>query len=192
LFQPVLGPLRSWWKEERRTLPSGRVRRGMFTVLGLGLLPLSVLEIQRCSQALEERARDQHREAMAIVVASLASLRRTAFDWCHWDDMDAFAPGTKPSFVRTDVATTSRFDAGGVLVVLDQAARPLLVHSQGGRDRAADLPLAECTRRTSAGSGSRTTAACGWPAPSHGAVMMFEPLVRSESPLSITIAVTSI
>ena len=202
LFQPVLGPLRSWWKEERRTLPSGRVRRGVFTVLGLGLLPLSVLEIQRRSQALEEKARDQHREAMAIVVASLASLRRTAYDWGHWDDMYAFVRGTKPSFVRTDVATTSLFDGGGVLVVLDPAARPLLVYSDGGRDRAADLPLAECVRRNIRrlgkpndiglrlacpdGTGqwmlgvatpitSNTSAA-----PSHGALAMFEPLVRSE------------
>ncbi|MFM7393317.1 MAG: hypothetical protein ACKO22_02890, partial [Cyanobium sp.] len=139
LFQPVLRPLRSWWKEERRTLTSGRVRRGVFTVLGLGLLPLSALEIQRRSQALEEKARDEHREAMAIVVASLATLRRTAYDWGHWDDMYAF--------VRTDVATTSLFDGGGVLVVLDPAARPLLVCSDGGRDRAADLPLAECVWR---------------------------------------------
>lgn len=202
MHESVLGTLRSWWREERRTLPSGKMRRSVFTVLAVGLLPLSVLEIHRRSQALQEKALNQHREAMAIVVASLASLRRTAYDWGHWDDMYAFVRGYNPSFVRTDVATTSLFDDGAVLVLLDPAARPLLVFRHGGQERAADLPLVECARRNISrlgkpnDSGLRLACPDGsgqWMlgvatpisdsasvAPSHGALVMFEPLVRSD------------
>lgn len=178
------------------------MRRRVLGVVGLGLLPLSLLELQRRSIVLEEQARYRHREAMAIVVASLASVRRTAYDWGHWDDMYAFVRGRNPSFLRNDVGTTSLFDGGGVLVLLDPSARPLLVYGRRGQAMTPDLPLAGCARRNfdrltrPGGSGLRLACLDGtgqWMlgvgtpitdnatvAPPHGALVMFEPLVRGE------------
>lgn len=178
------------------------MRRWVLGVVGLGLLPLSLLEVQRRSDDLEQQARDRHREAMAIVVASLAPLRRTAYDWARWDDMYAFVRGRNPSFVRTDVGTTSLFDGGGVLVLLDPAARPLLVYGREGQGLITHLPLAECARRNirrvadqgnnslqlacTDGEGqwmlgvATTISDSANVAPGHGTLVMFEPLVRSE------------
>ena len=209
LARTPLLPLRSWWKEERRSLASWRSLRGVVGLLLLGLIPLAVLEVQRRSLALAERQRNEHAEATAIVVASLASLRRTAQDWAHWDEMNDFVSGRRPQFIATDIATTSLFDDGGVMVLLDSRDQPLLVFSRQGRNRPGDLDLLDCVRRNRRHLGpavdSTLRLACTngqgqWllgvgthisnsdsTAPVNGVLVMFEPLLRQEYGRTINI-----
>ena len=192
---------RSWRKEEQRTLPSPDSLRRWGMLLALPALLLLAAEFNRREVDLKQRQELQRREPLAIVVASLASIRRSALDWGHWDDLYAYVKGDNPRFLETDISTTSLFEEDGVLVLLSPTGAPLLTYSDQGQDRAEHLPLVACAESSRgrlktvsstvclacrAGNG-RTYLGVSTPisnsnsrAPMQGTLTLFEPLLKQE------------
>lgn len=143
--------LGSWWKEERRSFPGWRV---LIPALLLAVLPLLVvvpLEIGRRVEEENNRRLADRRESLAIVVAALAAIRRTTLDWGHWDDLYAFISGANPAFVHTDIETTSLFDGGPVMVLLDRQGEVRLAYGRAGHQRPEYRALIGCARSTVTG-----------------------------------------
>ncbi len=193
-----LSPLRSWLKEERRLLP----RSIRLTWVGLGCLMLFVvlvaIEIGRREARVRAELEAQRSDRLELVRAALGDISRTVFDWARWDDSLRFAQGRNPQFVERDMAQSSLFSAGGVMVVIDRRARPLVSYSEAGIDHPADGPLQQCALTNLSSLTSLSSAvklfcpgAKGQPylgvltqisnndstAPAEGAMVMFEPMV---------------
>lgn len=138
--------MRSWLKEERRLLP--RSVRWWWAGLG-GLLLLALLlavELQRRHGRISANLEGQRLEQLELISAALSDIRRTSFDWARWDDSLAFVEGRNPGFVLRDMAQTSLFDAGGVMVLFDRAGQPVVSYSKAGIDRPSDRPLLLCAQ----------------------------------------------
>ena len=197
----LLTPLRSWLKEERRLLP-GSVR---LRWVGLGSLVLLTLllavEVRRRGPRISATLERQRMEKLELVSAALSDIRRTAFDWARWDDSLAFVQGRNPAFVQRDMAQSSLFASGGVMVLFDQQGRPLVSYSSAGIDQPADLTLQRCaqgnlpslTSLSSAvqllcpGAGRRPYLGVltqvsnnSSTVPADGALVMFEPLLEPD------------
>ena len=113
-----LSLLRSWLKEERRLLPRA-ARPGWIALGSMGLLGLLlIVETQRRHAQITAAQDSQRLEQLELVDAALGGLRRTVFDWARWDDSLRFVQGRNPSFVQRDIAQSSLFTAGGVMVVI--------------------------------------------------------------------------
>ncbi len=140
-----LSLLRSWLKEERRLLPRS-ARPGWIALGTLGLLSvLLIVESHRRHAQIRSAQERQRLEQLELVDAALGDLSRTVFDWARWDDSLQFVQGRNPSFVQRDIAESSLFAAGGVMVVIDRGGRPLVSFSEAGIDHPADRPLQQCS-----------------------------------------------
>ncbi|MEA5414884.1 bifunctional diguanylate cyclase/phosphodiesterase [Synechococcus sp. BA-132 BA5] len=78
-------------------------------------------------------------------MAALLSVKRTVFDWGHWDDAYEFAAGRNPDFVSLEVATTSLFDGEARMVIFNPGGKTLLTYSRGTR-RGVQQELIRCAR----------------------------------------------
>ena len=108
-----------------------------------GLLGLDArLRLNESSRRHESRLR----ESSAVLTATLAALQRTTNDWAHWDDLYRFVQDNDQRFVETNLATTSLFDEGGVMLLFGPGGQRRLSYGQGGRDLASHGPLADCVR----------------------------------------------
>jgi diguanylate cyclase (GGDEF)-like protein len=196
-----LSPLRSWLKEERRLLP----RSIRLTWVGLGCLILVVvlvaIEIGRREARLRAELEAQRSDRLELVRAALSDISRTVFDWARWEDSLKFVQGSNPAFIQRDMAQSSLFSAGGVMVLFDRQGQPLVRYSRKGIDQPADQPLQECAR---ANLSALTSLASAVPlfcpaggkapylgvltqisnndstAPADGAMVMFEPMIDSD------------
>jgi len=97
------------------------------------------------------RHQSRMRESSAVLTATLAALQRTTNDWAHWDDVYRFVQDKDPRFVEANLATTSLFDEGGVMLLFKPGGKRLLSYSQGGRDLSSHGPLADCVRPSLSG-----------------------------------------
>ena len=162
-----------------------------------GLLSLDArLRLNESSRRYESRLR----ESSAVLTATLAALQRTTNDWAHWDDVYRFVQDKDPRFVETNLATTSLFDEGGVMLLFSPGGQRLLSYGQGGRDLSSHGPLADCVRPYLGGLGSLASnlhLVCRGgdgalylgvaspisdsleQAPSRGALVMLEPMVKA-------------
>ena len=137
--------LHSWWKAERNALPQAKARLPGLAALLL-LTPLLGLEIARRSHNVRIEKDTQRREQLEVVMAALLSVQRTVFDWGHWDDAYEFAAGRNPGFVSLDVATTtSLFDGEARMVIFGPGGKTLLTYSRGSR-RGVQQELIGCAR----------------------------------------------
>ena len=136
--------LHSWWKDERHSLPQAKARLPGLAALLL-LTPLLGLEIARRSHNVRIEKDTQRREQLEVVMAALLSVQRTVFDWGHWDDAYEFAAGRNPGFVSLDVATTSLFDGEARMVIFGPGGKTLLTYSRGSR-RGVQQELIGCAR----------------------------------------------
>lgn len=139
-----LTPLQSWLKEERRLLPRSirlwRVALGSLVLLTV----LLAVELRRREIHIRALLENQRLEQLELVGASLGDLRRTAFDWARWDDSLRFVQGRNPQFVERDMAESSLFEGGGVMVLFDRQGRPLVSYGTAGIDHASQRPLQVC------------------------------------------------
>lgn len=140
----LLSSLRSWLKEERRLLP----RSVRLWWVGLGSLLLTSLllaiEVRRREAHIGMALQSQRLEQLELVGAALSDIRRTAFDWARWDDSLHFVQGHNPAFVQRDMAQTSLFAAGGVMVLFDRQGRSLVTYSTAGVNQPVDRALQRC------------------------------------------------
>lgn len=195
---PLLSPLRSWLKEERRLLP-GSIRLWWVGLSALGLLALLLaVEMGRRESRIAAAMESKRQEQLELVGAALSDRRRTAFDWARWDDSLAYVQGRNPDFIQRDMAQTSLFDAGGVMVLFDASGRPLITYSRSGINRPEHRPLQHCAEANLAALTSLASAVqlfCSdteqrphlgvltqvsnnaSTAPAEGALVMFEPMV---------------
>ena len=114
-----------------------------------GLLLLALLLGLNARLRLNESSRRHQsrlRESSAVLTATLAALQRTTNDWAHWDDLYRFVQDNEPRFVETNLATTSLFDEGGVMLLFRPGGQLILSYGQGGRDLSSHGPLADCVR----------------------------------------------
>ncbi|MCP9845794.1 bifunctional diguanylate cyclase/phosphodiesterase [Synechococcus sp. Lug-A] len=126
--------LHSWWKDERHSLTRAKARLPGLAALLL-LTPLLGLEIARRSDNIRIEKDTQRREQLEVVMAALLSVKRTVFDWGHWNDAYEFAAGRNPGFVSLDVANTSLFDGEARMVIFGPGGKTLLAYSRGIRSR---------------------------------------------------------
>lgn len=193
--------LRSWLREERRLLPDlRRQSRGLLLLVALLLLLLG-LELRRREAVISRQLLNKQLEALESVSASLAGIRRTGLDWARWNDSYAFVQGRNPRFVSHDLANTSLFEGGGVMVIFDAAGKPLLSYGSNGLNHPLDRELIHCSRDNL--QMLRTLSSVAWlacrqrngalylgtllqmsnndsSAPAQGSLAMFEPLLRLE------------
>lgn len=141
-----LRSLRSWLKEERRLLPERPLLRGVSVVSLLLLAGLLLLEARRRNGVVEGSLQAQRQERMELVAAALDDIRRTSFDWARWNDSHRYVQGLNPAFVQRDLAQTSLFSSGGVMVLFDLSGRPLVSYGSRGADRAEHAPLLRCAK----------------------------------------------
>lgn len=196
-----LSSLRSWLKEERRLLPRS-VRLGWVGLGSLVLLTLLlVVEVRRRESGIRAALEKERLEQLELVGAALSDIRRTAFDWARWDDSLGFVQGRNPDFVQADMAQSSLFATGGVMVLFDRQGRPLVSYRNAGIDQPADRALVRCaeanlpslTSLSSAvqllcpGAGQRPYLGVltrisnnASTVPGEGALVMFEPLIGAD------------
>lgn len=194
----LLSPLRSWLKEERRLLPSS-VRLGWLGLSSMLLVALLLtVEVRRREDRITAALQSKREEQLELVRATLSDLQRTAFDWARWDDALGFVQGRNPGFVERDMAESSLFDAGGVMVLFDSRDQPLVSYSNTGVGQSSHQSLQLCATANLAALTSLSTAVelfCpgerGLPylgvltqvsnnastVPAAGALVMFEPMV---------------
>lgn len=196
-----LSPLQSWLKEERRLLPGSVQLRWV----GLGSLVLLTLllagEVRRRAPRISATLESQRMEKLELVGAALSDIRRTAFDWARWDDSLAFVQGRNPAFVQRDMAQSSLFASGGVMVLFERQGRPLVSYSSAGIDQPENQTLQRCAQSNLPSLKSLSSAvqllcpgAGGRPylgvltqvsnnastVPADGALVMFEPLIATD------------
>lgn len=138
--------LRSWLTEERRLLPE---RSQLLRVAVGSLLLFTVLlalEVRRRSDWIQSFQSSQRLERMELVSAALDDIRRTAFDWGRWNDSYRFLSGRNPSFIARDLAKTSLFSSGGVMVLFDLQGRSRVSYSSLGPNRPSHRALVRCAR----------------------------------------------
>ncbi len=112
----------------------------------LAMTPLLLLEGTRRLQGVRQTLAGEQRLAVDMAELILAGVRRTTLDWAHWDRSRDFLAGRNPGFVEEDLDTTSLFDDGGVMVLLDRSGRVRLSHSKSGANLPLHEPLVDCTR----------------------------------------------
>ena len=136
--------LRSWIKEERRSLPSPTALQAALLASVLVLTPLLALELVRRFAVIRAHQHNDREEALEVMGAAQAALRRTSRDWAHWSDTYAFVAGGNPDYVRHQFSQTPIFDDGSVMLIFRPDGR--LLHSQGrpGDPRAMDRQLQAC------------------------------------------------
>ena len=209
----VAQPLRSWWKEERRTpLEAQQAWRNLGVSL-LVITPLIGLHLQGRSAALLRQQQASREDTIALIEAAFSSTGRIARDWGQWDDAYRFALGKNPGYVNNNLATGALFDAGAVMVMLAPDGHPLLVHAapafrltsyqalvRCAQDHQGPFPTLRSTIRLAcladngslylgtATSVSNNTAT----APSAGMVVMFDPLLRREYKPAIRLRLESL
>jgi diguanylate cyclase (GGDEF)-like protein len=153
-----LSPLRSWLKEERRLLPRGarpwRLAASALALVGL----LFALEILRREARISADLETQRSDRLELLNAALSDIRRTVFDWARWEDSLLFAQGRNPQFVERDMAQSSLFSGGGVMVVFDRQGQPLVRYSRKGINHPADETLQNCTKANLSSLTSLTSA----------------------------------
>ena len=191
--------LRSWLKEERRLLPrSVRLRWVGFGSLVLMSLLLTA-ELSRRDSRIRAHLDNERRGDLELVSSALSDISRTAFDWARWEDALNFIQGHNPGFVQRDMAHSSLFDAGGVMVLFNHAGDPLVSYSRAGINQPADHDLQRCAQSNLDSLQSLETSVnlfCPGAehrpylgvllqvsnndstAPADGALVMFEPLIR--------------
>ena len=200
-MRPLIGMLRSWWKEERVT-PADQ--RGALRVTALCLLllaPLLALQLHRRSQSTLRQQQAVRDDTLALMEATLSSTNRVARDWGHWDDAYRFARGTNPGYVRRNLGTGALFDGGAIMVMLRPDGSRLLVYAapefrlasyaaliRCAQDNRGRLPTQRSTVRVACQAdngrlylGTATQVSDNnATAPSAGTLAMFDPLLKRE------------
>lgn len=143
--------MRSWWKEERLAAHHWRNQRLPIAMALLVMTPLLLLEGARRLQGVRQTLASEQRLTQDIAELILAGVRRTTLDWAHWDRSWTFLAGRNPAFVEEDLGTTSLFDDGGVMVLLDNSGRVRLSHAKGGANLPRHAPLVACVRENQEG-----------------------------------------
>lgn len=139
-----LPPLRSWLREERLLLPqrSQLQRAGLALLLLFGLL--LAVEVHRRNDWFRASQHQQRQARMELISATLAAIRRTAFDWGRWDASHDFLLGRNPGFLSRELANARLFSSGGVMVLFDQRGRSRISYSALGANQPAQAPLVRC------------------------------------------------
>jgi diguanylate cyclase (GGDEF)-like protein len=110
----------------------------------LVLSPLLALDLVRRYALIRAHQQSDREEALEVMGAAQAAMRRTTRDWAHWNDTYAFVTGGNPDYVRHQFSQTPIFDDGSVMLIFRPDGR--LLHSKGrpGDPRAADRQLQAC------------------------------------------------
>lgn len=109
--------LRSWLKEERRSLPRRPALTSALLTSVLVLAPLFGLELMRRVALLQRQQQERQEQALEVVGAAQAALRRTTRDWAHWDETYALVTGRDPQALRRHISQTPVFDDGSVMLL---------------------------------------------------------------------------
>ena len=194
-----LRPLRSWLKEERRLLPERPLLRGVWVVSVALLAVLLMLEARRRSSVIERSLQVQRQERLELVSTAFDDIRRTSFDWSRWNDSYRFIQGRNPGFIQGDLAQTSLFSSGGVMVLFNLQGIPVISYGNTGANQASHAPLLRCAQDNlrrlvnlssaikllcHSGNGSAYLGVLSLisnndsSAPAAGSLVMFEPLIR--------------
>ncbi|MFY8150028.1 MAG: putative bifunctional diguanylate cyclase/phosphodiesterase [Prochlorococcaceae cyanobacterium] len=112
----------------------------------LAMAPLLVLESGRQLRDLRQALRSEQQLGLDLAELSLRNTSRTVFDWAHWERSWNYLAGRNPAFLSEDLGTTSLFDDGGVMVLLDSSGRQALSYAQGGADQPRHRSLVACAR----------------------------------------------
>ncbi|MFM7674909.1 MAG: putative bifunctional diguanylate cyclase/phosphodiesterase [Synechococcus sp.] len=198
--------MRSWWKEERLAARHWRNHRLPIAMALLVMTPLLLLEGTRRLQGVRQTLTREQRLTMDIAELILGGVHRTTLDWAHWDRSWNFLAGRNPAFVAEDLGTTSLFDDGGVMVLLDNSGRVRVSQAKGGANLPRHAPLVACVRQNRAGLVNLTSLrqlACrdrqgdlylgamalvsnnAATAPSQGVLAMFTPLRHGTRPTAL-------
>ena len=131
-------------KEERQSFPTPKVVQAALVASLLVLSPLLALDLVRRYALIRAHQQSDREEALEVMGAAQAALRRTTRDWAHWDETYAFVAGGNPDDVRHQFSQTPIFDDGSVMLIFQPDGR--LLHSQGrpGDSRVGDRQLQAC------------------------------------------------
>lgn len=138
--------VRSWWKEERRAMPSARAMAPTAIALVLSLAALVGLDAARRLETIRARREGERRETLAIVGVQLSAMERIALDWANWDEIYDFMGGLQPDFVAENLDTAALFKGVAVLGLLEPGGLPRLSYGLRGLDDPRSRPLIECAR----------------------------------------------
>jgi diguanylate cyclase (GGDEF)-like protein len=138
--------MRSWWKEELHSRPSRSVAGTALAVSLALLLPLFVLHLRQRSTAKQHEHSRGLQDGLGIVEVAYGSLSRAVFDWGRWDNLYGFVSGTNPRFPITDIQTAALFDGGMVMLVFNEAGKPLVTHALRGHQPREMAALVRCAR----------------------------------------------
>jgi len=195
----VIGFLRAWRKEERRSLrgqffPWRRLAAGSLVLASL----LAVDGFIRMD-ALKADYKAKLQQAKAILQTSADGIARSTFDWAKWDSLYAWFGGQEPSFPDTDLEATTLFDGGALFLFFETDGRPRLSYSRRGYNHPSDRALLACTQSNlgrlrsqrdriqlicSGASGEPYVGVATWitnsdsTSPPRGSLAMLEPLIQ--------------
>jgi diguanylate cyclase (GGDEF)-like protein len=196
--------IRSWLKQEGQLMPRERRSLAVAAVAMLLLLPLGALEIQRRSAEIGSSQSTARLQKLETVIAALSGTERIANDWGRWDNSYGYVAGRNPGFISKDVANSALFESGAVIVLFDGQGRTLLSFSKSSQRQPivrAHEALVACAHDNLPGLkslddtiwlGCRDEAGMHHlgvmtqvsnndsTAPANGALVIFEPLLRSE------------
>jgi len=150
--------LRSWWKEERRVLPSPRAMLPPALAVGVTLAALMGLDAAHRLETIRSRNEAQRREALAIVVVQLTAMQRTALDWANWDETYRFMGGQFPGFVTQTLDTADLFQGEALLGLLNPDGSPRLSYGRKQLDDPRAAPLLACAQSNQFRLGGRERA----------------------------------
>ncbi|MCP9901991.1 diguanylate cyclase [Cyanobium sp. Cruz CV11-17] len=109
-------------------------------------MPLVVIHFsQRLTAKLHEQSRSLQ-EGQGIVEVAYGSLSRATLDWGRWDSLYGFVSGTNPRFPITDIQTTALFNGGMVMLVLNEAGKPVLTYALRSHQPREMAALVRCAR----------------------------------------------
>ena len=137
--------VRSWLKEERRSLPRRPALTSALLTSVLLLAPLFGLELIRRVALLQRQQQEHQAQALEVVGAAQAALRRTTRDWAHWDDTYALVIGRDPQALQRHISQAPVFDDGSVMLLFRPEGSLLHAFGQPGDPRVADTALQRCS-----------------------------------------------
>jgi diguanylate cyclase (GGDEF)-like protein len=195
----VIGFLRAWRKEERRSLRGQSFPWRRLAAGSLVLASLLAADGWIRMDALRADYKAKLQQAKAILQTSADGIARSTFDWGKWDSLYAWFGGQEPSFPDTDLEATTLFDGGALFLFFETDGRPRLSYSRRGYNHPSDRALLACTQSNlgrlrsqrdriqlicSGASGEPYVGVATWitnsdsTAPPRGSLAMLEPLIQ--------------
>jgi diguanylate cyclase (GGDEF)-like protein len=195
----VIGFLRAWRKEERRSLRGQSFPWRRLAAGSLVLASLLAVDGWIRMDALRADYKAKLQQAKAILQTSADGIARSTFDWGKWDSLYAWFGGQEPSFPDTDLEATTLFDGGALFLFFETDGRPRLSYSRRGYNHPRDRALLACTQSNlgrlrsqrdriqlicSGASGEPYVGVATWitnsdsTAPPRGSLAMLEPLIQ--------------